>query len=124
MKPIPISAAKVIADKYGYDQVVIIARKVGDDGGEHVASYGVDKANGDAAARVGNFLKARIMGWPDELKALADRFLVWPLPKSVRSDLCVTEDYAFPRSGTNLLSADEANQMIEYLLGPTGSGHG
>jgi hypothetical protein len=57
-----------------------------------------------------------------ELKAsqrlLVDRFLSWPLPQSVCSDLCVTDrSYKFPRSGTNLLTADEARQMIEYLLG-------
>lgn len=51
-----------------------------------------------------------------DIKALVDRFLAWPLPKSVRSDLCVTMDYAFPRSGTNLLGADEARQMLEYLF--------
>ena len=31
MKRIPISAAAHIAETYGYDQVIIIARKVGDD---------------------------------------------------------------------------------------------
>jgi hypothetical protein len=35
MKPIPISAGKRIADLYDYDQVIIIARKVGENGGEH-----------------------------------------------------------------------------------------
>lgn len=55
-----------------------------------------------------------------DIKALADRFLMWPLPKSVRSDQCVTMDYAFPRSGTNLLNADEARQMLEYLFGFNG----
>jgi hypothetical protein len=38
MTPIPISAAKAIAIKYGYDQIVIIARAVGE--GEHVTTYG------------------------------------------------------------------------------------
>ena len=61
---------------------------------------------------------------PDVLNTLVDRFLMWPLPKSVRSDLCVTMDYEFPRSGTNLLSADEAKQMVDYLLAPTGGNRG
>ena len=52
----------------------------------------------------------------EKLKLLVDRFLQWPLPKSVRSDLCVTEEYASSRYGTNLLTAEEARQMIEYLL--------
>lgn len=67
--PIPISAGKRIADEYGYDQVVIIARKVDSgrqDGGEHVTTYGVDKANCDVAARIGNFFKHKLMGWPKE----------------------------------------------------------
>lgn len=59
---IPISAGKRIAELYGYDQVVIVARKVGV--GEHVTTYGVDKANCDVAARMGNFFKYKLMGWP------------------------------------------------------------
>jgi hypothetical protein len=62
---------KLIADKFGYDQVIIIARKVGECPnlhGEHVTTYGVDKANCDAAARIGNFLKYKIMGWSEEKK--------------------------------------------------------
>ena len=67
MKPIPISAAKKVAELYGYDQVVIIARSIGDgpDHGEHVTTYGKDKANCDVAARIGNFLKYKVMGWVD-----------------------------------------------------------
>jgi len=48
---------------------------------------------------------------------LVDRFLQWPLPQTVCSDLCVTDSaYRFPRSGTNLLNVNEARQMIEYLF--------
>ena len=51
------------------------------------------------------------------IRAAVDRFLSWPLPKSVCSDTCVTmNDYKSPRYGTNLLSADEARQMFEYVL--------
>jgi hypothetical protein len=63
MKPIPISAAKQIAEKYGYDQVVVIARAVGDNRGEHVTTYGKDKLNCGVAARIGDFLKFKVMGW-------------------------------------------------------------
>ncbi len=66
MKPIPISVAKRIAKEYGYDQVVIIARAVGASGGEHVTTYGKDKANCDVAAHCGNFLKYKVMGWARE----------------------------------------------------------
>ena len=64
MRPIPISAARRIADMYGYSQVVIIARAVGVGGGEHCTIYGIDKANCEAAASIGDFLKYKIMKWP------------------------------------------------------------
>lgn len=64
MKEIPISAAKKIAEQFDYDQVVVIARKVGQ--GEHVTTYGVDKTNCDVAARIGDFLKYKVMGWVKE----------------------------------------------------------
>ena len=48
---------------------------------------------------------------------LVDRFLSWPLPDSVCSDLCATKQGYPSRSGTNLLTAVEARQMLEYLLG-------
>lgn len=66
MKPIPISAAQRIAEAYGYDQVIVIARKVGEGGGEHCTTYGVDKANCSVAARCGDFLKYKVMGWHKE----------------------------------------------------------
>lgn len=54
---------------------------------------------------------------PYDTGDLIDRFLSWPLPQSVASDLCVTHsDYPRPRYGTNLLTADEARQMLEYVL--------
>ena len=71
MKSIPIAAAKRIAESYGYDQVVVIARSVGDgpDHGEHVTTYGVDEANCEVAARIGEFIKFRVMGWLYERKS-------------------------------------------------------
>ena len=59
----------------------------------------------------------------DIVDVLVDRFLQWKLPDSVCSDLCATDrEYAkrFPgtRCGTNLLTADEARQMIEHLFAP------
>jgi hypothetical protein len=47
---------------------------------------------------------------------MVSRFLRWPLPKSVRPDSCVmVRDYP-DRIGTNLLTADEARQMLTYVL--------
>lgn len=74
MKPIPISAAKRIADEYGYDQVMIYARKidrpagVGETaceaikGGEHMTTYGVNKAHCNAMKRISTYLQVKIMG--------------------------------------------------------------
>ena len=66
MKAIPICAGKEIAKKYGYDQVIIIARKTGEGGGEHCTTYGVDKKHCDVAAQCGNYLKFKVMGWHEE----------------------------------------------------------
>lgn len=49
---------------------------------------------------------------------LVDRFLAWPLPKSVCSDACASQPDYPHRSGTNLLTAGEARQMFEYVLRP------
>lgn len=67
MKPIPIKAAEIVAENYGYDQVIILARRVGEEPdpyGEHVTTYGRNKTHCEVAARVGNYLKHKIMGWP------------------------------------------------------------
>lgn len=76
LKPIPIKAGREIAERYGYDQIVIIARKVDQpagagetakdavQGGEHVTTYGRDKAHCAVAAGMGNFFKHKLMGWP------------------------------------------------------------
>lgn len=72
MKPIPISAAERIAKEFGYDQVIVIARKVGDapdPHGEHVTTYGINKAHCGVAARIGDFLKYKVMGWVQDDKA-------------------------------------------------------
>ncbi len=71
MKRIPIKAAKLIAEEYGYDQVIIVARAV--EVGEHVTTYGVDNKNCIVAARIGDFLKYKIMGWvKDDLAVSGD----------------------------------------------------
>ncbi|APY14336.1 hypothetical protein GJU94_14080 [Brucella sp. 10RB9214] len=65
MKPIPIAAAKSIASEYGYDQVVIFARRCHDSPlphGEHMTTYGKTREHCDVAARMGDALK-KFMGW-------------------------------------------------------------
>lgn len=75
---IPVAAAKQIATKYDYDQVIIIARKAGRN--EHVTTYGKDRIHCKVAAQIGNFLKYKVMGWKKQdtptqgsLTKLADR---------------------------------------------------
>ncbi len=51
MKPIPVAADRQIAEKYDYDQVIVIARKVGE--GEHCTTYGVNVERCNVAARCG-----------------------------------------------------------------------
>lgn len=64
-KTIPVSAAASLAQKYGFDQVVIIARKTGS-GGESVTTYGKGRIHKDIAARTGEFLQREVMGWARE----------------------------------------------------------
>ena len=66
MKRIPIAAARRIAEDYGYDQVMIYARKVGDmpdPHGDHMTTYGVNTAHCAAMAKVAKYLQTKIMGW-------------------------------------------------------------
>lgn len=65
MKPIPIAAAKRIAQDYGWDQVIVLGRRVGekpDPHGEHMTTYGVTKVHCGVAAKVGRALQT-MMGW-------------------------------------------------------------
>lgn len=53
------------------------------------------------------------------MQAMVDRFLSWPLPDSVSSDTCVTvRNYGMERCGTSLLTAVEAQQMLEHVTAP------
>lgn len=49
------------------------------------------------------------------LDKLVDRFLSWPLPDSVCADLCATAQGP-GRTGTNLLTAIEAREMLQHVL--------
>ena len=66
MTPIPISDAQRIAEDYGYHQVVIIARAVGEGGGEHVTTYGAGREHCAVAAHIGQYLRTEIMSWSVE----------------------------------------------------------
>ena len=53
----------------------------------------------------------------DRIRALAERFIRWPLPASVCSDGCCSIPSYKHRTGTNLLTYDEACQMLRHVLG-------
>jgi hypothetical protein len=66
MYRIPIAAAKDIANAFGYDQVIIYGRRVGeapDPFGEHMTTYGVDPTHCSVAARIGERMQTELMGW-------------------------------------------------------------
>lgn len=50
------------------------------------------------------------------LDALVNRFLAWPLPADVCADGCATVPNYPHRSGTNLLTFDQARQMLAHVL--------
>lgn len=58
---IPVSAASHLAKEYGFDQVVVIARRVGGD--ESVTTFGKGPVHKDIAARTGEFLQRSVLGW-------------------------------------------------------------
>lgn len=53
---IPVKVAKAIGERFGYDQVLIVARKTGKGGGERVVTWGRNKAHCDVALRIADFL--------------------------------------------------------------------
>lgn len=48
---------------------------------------------------------------------LAQRFLTWPLPHDVCADGCATTPGYPNRCGTNLLNANQAQQMVRHVFG-------
>ena len=65
-KPIPISAAKLIADRYEKDQVIVIAWDY-KYGKTHVTTFGKTVDDCSQAAIAGNRIKRDFLGWPDKL---------------------------------------------------------
>ena len=113
MSELPIKEARNIAQDYGWDQVIIVARRVGDAGYEHVVTYGKDKANCEAAARAGQALKHHLMRWPSAL---------WDSGLRV---LGISRDGEFPKSVSVYLGSvptdDEIRTIHEFLKPPTAS---
>ena len=49
-------------------------------------------------------------------KIMVDRFLSWPLPESLCSDPCASMPGYPHRTGTNLMTAEQAKAMLDYVL--------
>lgn len=64
VRRIPDRVARSVALSYGYDQVIVIGRRLDRIGvdGEDVASYGRDAAQEAEAQRLGELARRRIMG--------------------------------------------------------------
>lgn len=68
------------------------------------------------------------------LDTVVDRFLAWPLPETFNPDGGISfeplgnkgtpHEYRRVPTGTNLLTGEEAKQMVEYLFAPTGGTRG
>lgn len=55
----------MVAKNYGYDQIIILGRKVGESPrphGEHMTTYGINKEHCKAAEHIGTKLQL-MMGW-------------------------------------------------------------
>ena len=105
MKPIPIAAAKAIAHEYGYDQIVIIDRKVGaetDPHGEHVTTYGVDTKHCAVAALIGKFLKYKVMGWAKEHGTTGEDDVINAFRKLLTASSHALKSYAYGNASPDL----------------------
>ena len=97
MLPIAIDAAQWIAEDFGYDQVVIIGRRVGSEPqpcGEHITTYGIDPTHSHVAAAAGRSLQ-RFMGWP--LDPDAD-----PVVKALGAAVNALRSYQYGNASTEL----------------------
>lgn len=86
-------------------------------------------AAGYAAGRYDAWLKVQEVaddGCDDLIKRMVDRFLAWKLPADFAPDAGISFKAEFNEhtdhpmkhqpSGTNLLTADQARKMVEFLL--------
>lgn len=75
-KRVPVAAAKRIAKQYGYDQVLIVTRKVGPDGVQWHTTYGRNREHCDAASRIMRWLEQQMDAYHDpEKRALIEQII-------------------------------------------------
>lgn len=66
---IPITTAERVGKMHGYDQVIIIGRRVGENGLEWVTTWGKNKTHCDAAARIGDAIRDNVIPTIERLQA-------------------------------------------------------
>lgn len=69
---IPIATAEQIGKKHGYDQVIIVARRIGEPGLEWCTTWGKDKTHCDAAARIGDAIRDSVTPTIERLTSRAE----------------------------------------------------
>lgn len=120
MTAIPVRAAEDIAKTYGYDQVVIVARAVGQ--GEHVTTFGINPAHCSVAAKMGDFFKYHLMRWKPEgdphgstlrLLGLAKRALDLPHPISANK---YWRSFSHPRTGRNVVVVSREAKAFKEVV--------
>lgn len=67
MKEIPTEAVGRLAGMFECDQMVVIGRTEGEDGGEQVVFVGRGPRNAKVAEEIATFLKQKVMGWKTEI---------------------------------------------------------
>ena len=73
---IQLSEMEELCTKYGFDQVIVLARKVGEGGYENLGTHGVDMEHSAAAEAIGVHLRIKVMGWvehPDGKELVGER---------------------------------------------------
>lgn len=69
IEPIAPDVLRVFAETYDYDQVIVIARKIGATTSEEVVmTYGRNDTHKAVAASIGNFFKFRVVKWAEEAR--------------------------------------------------------
>ena len=66
--PLPIIALaemEALCTKYGFNQVIVLARKVGEHGYENLGTHGTDMEHSNAAAAIGEHLRKDVLGWTE-----------------------------------------------------------
>ena len=60
---ISLEDMEALLERYGFDQIIVLARKLGEDGYENLGTHGTDMEHSNAAAAIGEHLRKEVMGW-------------------------------------------------------------